>query len=93
MSINEIAQLVKQVVERKFPEKKEIKIVKTKSDDNRSYHINSDKIKNFLGFVPRRSVEMAIVDLCDAFKERKIINSFENDLYFNLNRLKNIKAK
>jgi len=92
MSINEIAQLVKQVVERKFPEKKEIKIVKTKSDDNRSYHINSDKIKNFLGFVPRRSVEMAIVDLCDAFKKGIIPNSFESDNYFNVKKLKSIKA-
>jgi len=92
MSINEIAQLVKQVVERKFPEKKEIKIVKTNSDDNRSYHINSDKIKNFLGFVPRRSVEMAIVDLCDAFKKGIIPNSFESDNYFNVKKLKSIKA-
>ena len=55
--------------------------------------INSNKIKKVLGFEPKRSIEMAIKDLCDAFKEGKIINSFENDLYFNLNRLKNIKAK
>ena len=72
--------------------KKEIKIVKTKSDDNRSYHINSDKIKNLLGFVPRRSVEMAIVDLCDAFKKGIIPNSFESDNYFNVKKLKSIKA-
>ena len=35
LSINEIAQLVKKVVEKEFPDKKEIKIIKTKSDDNR----------------------------------------------------------
>ena len=93
MSINEIAILVKKVVQREYPNKKEINIVKSSTDDNRSYHINSNKIKKVLGFEPKRSIEMAIKDLCDAFKEGKIINSFENDLYFNLNRLKNIKAK
>jgi len=92
MSINEIAQLVKKVVEKEFPNKKNIKIVKTKTDDNRSYHINSDKIKNLLGFVPKKSVEMAIRDLCEAFKKDLIPNSFESDSYFNVKKLKTIKA-
>ena len=92
MSINEIAMLVKKVVEKEFPNKKEIKIIRTKSDDNRSYHINSDKIKNLLGFVPKRSVEMAIKDLCNAFKKDLIPNSFESDNYFNVKKLKAIKA-
>ena len=92
MSINEIAWLVKKVVEKEFPNKKDIKIVKTKTDDNRSYHINSDKIKNLLGFVPKKSVEMAIRDLCEAFKKDLIPNSFESDSYFNVKKLKTIKA-
>ena len=92
MSINEIAHLVKKVVEKEFPNKKNIRIVKTKSDDNRSYHINSDKIKNSLGFVAKRSVEMAIKDLCEAFKRGFIPNSFESDNYFNVKKLKTIKA-
>ena len=44
MSIMEIAQIVKRVVEEEFPEKGAIAIVTTPTDDNRSYHINSDKI-------------------------------------------------
>ena len=92
MSINEIAQLVKKVVEKEFPNRKDIKIVKTKTDDNRSYHINSDKIKNLLGFVPKKSVEMAIRDLCKAFKKDLIPNSFESDSYFNVKKLKTIRA-
>ena len=92
MSINEIAQLVKKVVEKEFPNKKDIKIVKTKTDDNRSYHINSDKIQNLLGFIPKRSIEMAIRDLCEAFKKGLIPNSFESDSYFNVKKLKTIKA-
>ena len=39
MSINQIASLVKAVVEKKFPAKR-ITIEKVPTDDNRSYHIN-----------------------------------------------------
>ena len=92
MSINEIASLVKKVVQKEFVNKGEIKILKTPSDDNRSYHINSDKIKKELGFVPKRTIELAIRDLCVAFKNNLISNSFENDIYFNVKRLKEIKA-
>jgi nucleoside-diphosphate-sugar epimerase len=93
MSINEIANLVKKVVEKEYPQKGKIDIIKTASNDNRSYHINSDKIKKILGFQPKKTIAMAVVDLCNAFKDGKIKNSFEDDFYFNLNRLKKIKAK
>ena len=92
MSINQIANLVKIVVEKLFSEKK-IKIEKVATDDNRSYHINSDKIYQVLGFKPRRSIEDAVEDLCKAFKNGKLPNSFENDYYFNVKQLKKIKAK
>ena len=93
MSINKIANLVKEVVKKEYPNKDTINIIKTSSSDNRSYHINSEKIKKILGFEAKRTIAMAIKDLCNAFKQGKIINSFENDLYFNVSRLKNIKAK
>ena len=93
LSIMEIANLVKKVVEKEFPEKREIEIIKESSDDNRSYHINSDKIKNFLNYSPKRSIENAVQDLCEAFKKNLLKNSFDKDIYFNINRMKNIKAK
>jgi len=93
LSILQIAQLVKKVVERTFPERGEISITKVPSNDNRSYHINSEKIKNLLNYSPKRSVENAIEDLCEAFKKNLLKNSFEKDIYFNINRMKNIKAK
>jgi nucleoside-diphosphate-sugar epimerase len=93
LSILEIANLVKKVVEKEFPEKEEINIIKEKSDDNRSYHINSDKIKNFLNYSPKRSIENAVQDLCKAFKKDLLKDSFDKDIYFNINRMKNIKAK
>lgn len=93
MSIMDIAHLVKKVVQEEFPDRNEIEIVTTPSDDNRSYHINSDKIKRVLGFQPNHSIEEAIRDLCHAFKEGKLPNSFEDDFYFNVRRLKRLQAK
>ena len=68
MSIKDIAELVKKVIEKEFPDKKNIKIEKQESNDNRSYHINSDKIFNRLGFKAKRSIEDAIKSLAESFK-------------------------
>src|SRR3546814_11315101 len=53
MSIADIALVVKQVVEEEFPGRPPIDIVTTPTDDIRSYHVNSDKIRNAIGFQPR----------------------------------------
>ena len=92
MSIRQIAEIVKKVVEKEFNLKEQIKISTEESDDIRSYHINSDKIKKTLGFQPKRSIESAVKDLCISFKNNLFQNSFDNDYYFNVKRLKNIKA-
>ena len=55
LSIMDIARLVQRVVSKEFPEKGEVAIVTTPSDDLRSYHINSDKIKRVLGYAPRHT--------------------------------------
>ena len=53
-----------EVVSQEFPEKGDVAIVTTPSDDLRSYHINSDKIKRVLGLQPRHTIEDAVRDLC-----------------------------
>ncbi|CAM2067459.1 SDR family oxidoreductase [Sulfidibacter corallicola] len=93
MSIMDIAQTVKQVVEREFPEKGEIAIATEPTDDIRSYHINSDKVKKVLGFEPTLSVEDAVVDLCRAFRDGKLPDSFDDDRYFNVRTMKNTGAR
>ncbi len=92
MSIMEIAQIVKRVVQEAFPEKGEIPIVTTPTDDIRSYHVNSDKIQRALGFKPTHTVEDAVRDLCTAFKAGKLPNSMDDTFYFNVRRLKSLKA-
>ena len=92
MSIMEIAQTAKRVVQELFPEKGDIPIVTTPTDDLRSYHVNSDKIQRVLGFKPRFTVEDAIRDLCAAFKSGKLPGSMDDTFYFNVRRLKELKA-
>jgi nucleoside-diphosphate-sugar epimerase len=93
MSIMAIAIIVKKVVEEVFPEKGNIPIDVTTSDDPRSYHINSEKIYKALGFKPKYSIEDAVRGLCRAFREGKLPNSFDDNKYFNVRTMKAIGAK
>jgi len=92
MSIMEIAETVKKVVAEEFPDKDEIGIEVTPSDDLRSYHINSEKVAEVIGFRPKYSVEDAIRGLCQAFREGKLLNSLDDDKYFNVRTMKKIGA-
>jgi nucleoside-diphosphate-sugar epimerase len=93
MSITDIAHLVKRVVQEEFPDKPEIDIVTTSSDDNRSYHINSDKVARVLGFRPKYSIEDAVRGLCKAFREGKIPNSFGDERYYNIRTMKKLHVQ
>jgi nucleoside-diphosphate-sugar epimerase len=91
MSIDKLALRVKKIISQKTSTK--IKIIKTKSNDKRSYHINSDKIFKELGFKPKRKVDDAIIEIYDAFKQRKIPKSFDNLNYFNVKKMLKLKIK
>jgi nucleoside-diphosphate-sugar epimerase len=88
MSIADLAVLVKQVVEEQFPDKAPIAIVTTPSNDNRSYHINSDKVTRVLGFRPKYTIEDAVRGLCQAFKEGKLPDAMTDIKYYNVKTLK-----
>jgi nucleoside-diphosphate-sugar epimerase len=92
MSIMDIAKTAKRVVEKVFPEKGDIAIVTTPTDDIRSYHVNSDKITRVIGFKPKYTVEDAINDLCLAFKAGRLPRSMDDTFYFNVRRLRELKA-
>ena len=92
MKVMEIAKVVKRVVEEVLPELAPIEIERTPSDDNRSYRIDSEKIAAALGFQPKFTVEDAVRDLCQAFKEGKLPDSFNDDWYFNVRTMKKSKA-
>ena len=75
-----------------MPNRGELEIVTTPTDDIRSYHINSDKVARVLGFKPKYTIEDAIRELCKAFARGDLPNSFEDDAYFNVKRLQPLKA-
>lgn len=91
-SISQLAEIVRDVVEKEFPTGKKINIETIASNDLRSYHINSDKIKTILGFSPLHTIEDAVRDICNAFKENKFIDSMNNPEYINVRNLKTSKA-
>lgn len=91
MSIMNIAKKVKKILQKKLNRK--IEIIKTPSNDIRSYHINSDKIRRYLNFKPKRGIEEAVKELIIIFKNKKVSNTFDNDMYFNVKRLKKLKIR
>ena len=87
LSIENIATKVKNIVG------EDVVLKTTPTDDNRSYHISSDKIKKQLDFSPMFGVEDAIRDLKSAFEKKLLPDSLSNDVYFNIKRLEKIKLK
>ncbi len=89
-TVSEIAGMVKKIVEDEMPELAPINIQTTSSNDLRSYHVSSKKIADKLGFVPKRSIEDAIRDICRAFRADKLKNSLQDDNYFNVKTVKKL---
>jgi nucleoside-diphosphate-sugar epimerase len=85
-TVMKIAQLVKETVTRIASKKIEIATIPT--DDLRSYHISSEKIKQKLNFKPEHTIVDAIVDICDAFKKGKLPDPINNIRYYNVKTTK-----
>lgn len=86
-TVTEIAEMVRNVVGEK------VEIVTTPTNDNRSYHISSEKIKRELGFVPKHTIEDAVKDLADAFQTNLVPNSMTDIRYYNIKMMQAIDLK
>ena len=84
-SVDELAHCVREEIG------KDVKIINTKTNDNRSYHISSEKIYNILNFKAKYSINNAIKDLKNAFEKKIILNSFTDENYFNIKKMNKIK--
>jgi len=89
-TVSEIAAMVKGVVEQERPDLVPIAVETQPSNDPRSYHVSSRKIAERLGWRPRRTVEDAVRDLCRAFAEGRLPNSFDDERYFNVKRVRSL---
>lgn len=88
-----VADIVKTVVERELPERGAVEIKTTASNDPRSYHVCTDKIRDRLGFVPKRGIEDAVGDLIGAFRAGRLPDALTDSRYYNVKRMKEIQLR
>jgi nucleoside-diphosphate-sugar epimerase len=87
LKVRTIADMVREQVGKK------VEIVVTPSDDHRSYHVSSDKIRREFGFTAKRTVSDAIVDLKSAFDAGRVPDAMTDDRYYNIKRMQSVKLR
>ena len=83
-TVSQIAEMVRSNVG------EAVDIVTTPSDDDRSYHVSSAKIKQELGFVARHSIDDAVNSLTKAFAAGKVPNAMDDARYYNVKLMQDI---
>ena len=86
-TVNELAKDVVDIIG------DDVKIIKSKSDDNRSYHVSSEKIREILNFETKYTIKDAVSDLKEAFEKKLLNNTFDNEFFFNIKRMNSINLK
>lgn len=84
-SVLELANTVKKVIG------DDVSLKSSPTNDNRSYHISSKKIKKILGFESIKTISDAANDLKKAFEQGLLPNSLTDEKYFNIKRMNSIK--
>ena len=83
-TVGELAAIVRDVVGH------DVEVVTTPSDDLRSYHVSSEKIRRELGFVPRHSIDDAVASLVAAFKTGQVPEPMSRPCYYNIKTMQEI---
>jgi nucleoside-diphosphate-sugar epimerase len=86
-SVMDLAKMVRDVIG------DDVRLNISESNDNRSYHISSQKIANVLGFFPKRTIRIASEDLKNAFINGLLPNSLTDERYFNIKRMQSIRLE
>lgn len=86
-TVMQLAEMVKDAVGG------DLKINVEPTDDLRSYHVSSDKLRNELNFVPQHTIKDAVTDLVDAMRDKRLTNTMKDPLYFNITRMQNLELK
>lgn len=88
-SVLDLGKIVKEAVEKK----KAVELETIPTNDNRSYHVSSQKIADKLGFTAKYTIEDAVNGLMEAFGEGKLPNSLEDKRYFNIKTMKAVNLE
>tara|TARA_Y100000294_G_C8518109_1_gene321725 strand:- start:58 stop:1038 length:981 start_codon:yes stop_codon:yes gene_type:complete len=83
-TVLELARTVKKIIG------EDVKLELSQTDDNRSYHISSKKIEKIIGFKTKFTIADAVLDLKNAFEKKLLKDSLNNEMYFNIKRMKSI---
>jgi len=86
-SVLELANTVKKTIG------DDVSLKSSPTDDNRSYHISSKKIKKVLGFEPVNTISDAVNDLKLAFIKGLLPNSLTDEKYFNIKMMQSLNLK
>ena len=84
-SVRELANKVKNIIG------DDVRLITTPSNDNRSYHISSNKIKELIDFTPSFEIEESVLSLKKAFENKKLSDPLNNKLYFNIKTMQSIQ--
>jgi nucleoside-diphosphate-sugar epimerase len=86
--VAEIAEIVRRCVG-----KKHVDIITEPTNDHRSYHISSEKIRREIGFEPQYTIEDAVSGLCRAFAKGLVPNPMDDPRYYNVKMMQTIGLK
>jgi len=85
--VSEIANIINKTLGGTIP------VHTTPSNDYRSYHVSSRKIKDELGFEAKCSIEKAVMDLKAAFDAGSLPDPMNDIRYFNIKTMQSIQLK
>ena len=83
-TVMELAQIVKKTVG------DDVTLEISPTDDNRSYHISSEKIQNQLNFKFEFTIVDAVNGLIEAFEKKLLLDTLTNKKYFNIKTMNSI---
>jgi nucleoside-diphosphate-sugar epimerase len=63
------------------------------TDDNRSYHVSSEKIRREFGFVPRHTIAEAVADLKRGFLDGRFPEPMTSSRYYNIRVMQEARLK
>lgn len=84
-SVSDIANKVKNIIGN------DVKLITTPTNDNRSYHISSNKIRQIINFTPKFEIEESVLSLKKAFENKKLYDPLNNKLYFNIKTMQSMQ--
>jgi nucleoside-diphosphate-sugar epimerase len=86
-TVLQLAEMIKETIG------DDVKLIQTPTNDNRSYHVSSDKIFKKLNFKAKRSIQEAANDLKVAFDKGLLPNSLTDEKYFNIKRMQSVELR